>query len=198
VPKLIKERDALMKKFILGLILGLILVPAGAVFYFLSGMAPAATADPPMPFEKLIAQSSLKARITREMPASSPVQANEAAFLAGANIYRMDCAMCHGLPQAPEPVVAMGMFPKPPQLFQPHHDVADDPPGMTYWKVKNGIRLTGMPGFAASLTDEQMWQVSLLLANGDKLPATVQQALAAPPAAPPPAPAASPKPTAPK
>ncbi|HEV2350348.1 MAG TPA: c-type cytochrome [Terriglobia bacterium] len=170
-----------MKKFILGLILGLILVPAGAVFYFVSGMAPAATADPPMPFEKLIAGASLHARITKEMPTSSPVQANEATYLAGADVYRMDCAMCHGLPKQPVPDIAKGMFPKPPQLFQPHHDVADDPAGMTFWKVKNGIRLTGMPSFGASLSDQQMWQVSELLANGDKLPASVHQALAPPP-----------------
>lgn len=174
-----------MKKFIIGLILGLILVPSAAVVYFVTGMAPAATTDPPMPFEKLIAGASLHARITREMPSTSPVQANEATYLAGADVYRMDCAMCHGLPHQPEQDVAKGMYPKPPQLFQPHHDVADDPAGMTYWKVKNGIRLTGMPGFGGSLSEQQMWQVSVLLANGDKLPSTVQQALAAPsPAAP--------------
>lgn len=172
-----------MKKFILGLILGLILVPSAAVIYFVTGMAPAATSDPPMPFEKIIAGAALRAKINKEMPAGSPIEANEAAFLAGADVYRMDCAMCHGLPQQPEPAVAKGMFPKPPQLFQPHHDVADDPAGETYWKVKNGIRLTGMPGFAGSLSDERIWQVSLLLAHGDKLPANVQQALSGPPPA---------------
>ena len=39
---------------------------------------------------------------------------------------------------------------------------------MTYWKVDNGIRLTGMPSFNQILTSTQMWQVSLLLANADK------------------------------
>ncbi|HLY62740.1 MAG TPA: cytochrome c [Terriglobia bacterium] len=169
-----------MKKFILGLILGLILVPAGVVGYLVSGMAPAATADPPLPLEKVIAKAALKARIAKEMPTSSPEQANEATFLAGADVYRMNCALCHGIPQQAEPALAKGMYPKPPQLFQPNHDVADDPPGMTYWKVKNGIRLTGMPSFAAALSDKEMWQVSLMLANGDKLPASVQKALAGP------------------
>jgi mono/diheme cytochrome c family protein len=46
--------------------------------------------------------------------------------------------------------------------------VTDDPPGETYWKVANGIRLTGMPSFEKVLTDTEMWQVSLLLANADK------------------------------
>jgi len=67
------------------------------------------------------------------------------------------------------------MFPKPPQLFE--HGVTDDPVGETYWKVANGIRLTGMPGFKGTKSDDALWQVSLLLANADKLPASVTTAL---------------------
>jgi hypothetical protein len=51
--------------------------------------------------------------------------------------------------------------------------VTDDPAGETYWKVSNGIRMTGMPSFHQSLSDTQMWQVSLMLADFDKLPADV-------------------------
>jgi thiosulfate dehydrogenase len=56
--------------------------------------------------------------------------------------------------------------------------VTDDPPGETSWKVANGIRMTGMPGFGKSLSSDQMWQVSLLLANADKIPAPVAAVLA--------------------
>jgi len=69
------------------------------------------------------------------------------------------------------------MFPQAPQLFTRDGSVSDDPAGVTYWKVNNGIRLTGMPSFKAALTDQQMWQVSALLAKGDKLPPEVQDAL---------------------
>ena len=44
----------------------------------------------------------------------------------------------------------------------------DDPVGVTFWKVTNGIRLTGMPAFEDSLKDQQRWQVSEFLANADK------------------------------
>jgi hypothetical protein len=71
------------------------------------------------------------------------------------------------------------MFPVPPVLLE-GRGVTDDPAGETYWKVANGIRLTGMPGFKQSLSDTQMWQVSVLLAQADKLPASVKQSLAAP------------------
>jgi thiosulfate dehydrogenase len=55
--------------------------------------------------------------------------------------------------------------------------VTDDEPAETYWKVANGIRLTGMPGFGSTLKDDQLWQVSLLLANADKLPESVTKAV---------------------
>jgi thiosulfate dehydrogenase len=57
--------------------------------------------------------------------------------------------------------------------------VTDDAPGETYWKVANGIRLTGMPGFTNTLKSDQLWQVTLLLAHADSLPASVTNALAA-------------------
>jgi thiosulfate dehydrogenase len=90
------------------------------------------------------------------------------------------------------------MFPLPPQLFEKDDMVTDDPAGVTYWKVSNGIRMTGMPGFGEMLTPTQMWQVSLLLAKADKLPPGTQAALTKPAAAPASAPASAPAPAQPQ
>ncbi|MGA8767647.1 MAG: hypothetical protein WB559_11550, partial [Candidatus Acidiferrales bacterium] len=38
-------------------------------------------------------------------------------------------------------------------------------------------RLTGMPAFQASLEDQQLWQVTALVARADKLPPEVLDAL---------------------
>lgn len=176
-------------KFIAGLVLGIILVPVLAYFYFAGGSAPVATTDPDMPFEVMLARKAQRARIEREMPRTVPIQPTEANYLAGVEIYKRDCAVCHGLPLVPKSAIAAGMYPRPPQLFE-GKGVTDDEPGETYWKILHGFRLTGMPGFSKSLNETQMWQVSLLLANADKLPATVKAALVAPPA-PASAPAAS-------
>jgi hypothetical protein len=68
------------------------------------------------------------------------------------------------------------MFPKPPKLME-GTGVTDDPPAETYWKVSGGIRMSGMPGYSTSLSTTQMWQVSLLLANADKLPQAAKDSL---------------------
>lgn len=167
-----------MKTLLLGLVLGIVLVFVGAYFYFSRGFAPVATSAPPMPFEERMASMALHATIAKEAPSGVPVPADETNLTAGAQVYREQCAVCHGLTGRPESAAAKGMFPRPPQFFQ-GHGVTDDPVGETYWKAKNGIRLTGMPGYGASLSDQQLWQVSLLLAHADKLPASVQTALGA-------------------
>jgi len=169
-------------KFIVGLLLGLLLVPAGAYLYFTAGIAPVATTDSNMPFETFFANKALNARIKKDMPKNVPIQATEANYVAGAELYKQHCAVCHGLPLSPKTAIAKGMYPRPPLLLE-GKGVTDDEPGESYWKVFNGIRLTGMPGFSKSLSETQMWQVALLLANADKLPPSAKAVLVAPIAA---------------
>ena len=151
---------------------GLIVVPAVVVCYLMFGRPPVSTADSSFPLERRIAKATLAARIQRELPKTAPIAADEPNFTAGAQLYETNCAFCHGRPTAPAPE-AQTMFPRAPQLWAKHSNsdvvgVSDDPVGETYWKVKNGIRLTGMPAYDTLLNDTQMWQVSLLLSQADK------------------------------
>ena len=163
-----------MGRFLFGIIIGVILVPVAGMAWLHFGSVPVAVTDKPFPQERSIAHSALDARIDREVIKTPPIQADEAAFVAGAQIYRDQCAACHGLHGKPSSFGAH-MYPDAPPLWEVHHHgsetmmgVTDDPPGETYWKVANGIRLTGMPSYKKVLTDTQMWQVRLLLANADK------------------------------
>jgi thiosulfate dehydrogenase len=165
-------------KFLIGLVLGLLIVPTCIFLYFRAGHLPVAVADAPFPFEKNVVRVPLHARIDKEMPAGAPIQPTPDNLLAGAQIYRDQCSACHGLSGHPSDFAAH-MYPRAPQLWNKHHDgvvgVSDDPVGETYWKVSNGIRLTGMPSYNKVLSDTQMWQVSLLLQQADKpLPPDVQ------------------------
>jgi cytochrome c1 len=173
-----------MRAFIWGLILGALGLAAAGYFYVASGHAPVATSDPDMPFEKMLAHKALDVRIQKEMPKSIPIQGDETNLLAGAALYREHCAVCHGLPAQSQTAIATGMYPHPPKLLE-GKGVTDDEPGESYWKVANGIRLSGMPGFHATLSETQMWQVSLLVAKADKLPKSVTDALAPAPVPPP-------------
>ena len=160
------------KSFILGCIVGVIGV-AGAVFcYFSFGWAPVAANAEPMPFEKYLARTALRNASSQGAAQKPPIDSSAANLLAGAHIYVANCAFCHGLPGQGKTPAQQGMFPPPPQLLV-GHGVTNDPPGRTYWVVRNGIRLTGMPGFVNHFPDEQLWQVTLFLAKAHELPAPV-------------------------
>jgi mono/diheme cytochrome c family protein len=113
------------------------------------------------------------------MQKAVPLQPDETNLAAGAQPYRQHCAVCHGLPGQKETPIAKGMYPRPPKLME-GKGVTDDEPGESYWKVANGIRLTGMPGFRTTLSETEMWQVSLLVANAGKLSQSVHDTLSAP------------------
>ena len=111
--------------FVVGFLLGVLLLAGSAYYYFASGMAPAATADPPMPFEKQMANMALDAHIKKASVEQPAVPADEPNFIAGANVYKTECSVCHGTPTRPSEY-AMAMYPQPPQLF-PGKGVSDDP-----------------------------------------------------------------------
>jgi len=180
-----------MKGFLFGLVIGVLSIPVGVILYFHFGHPPVAVADPAFPMEDRIVQIPLHARIDAEAPKSAPIEPSAINLQAGAAIYREECAACHGLYPTPSSFGGT-MYPEAPQLWRPQGNgvvgVSDDPPGETFWKVDNGIRLSGMPSFRKVLNPTQEWQVSLLLANADKpLPPQVlsllQQPLYAQPAA---------------
>jgi thiosulfate dehydrogenase len=169
----------MIKGLILGIILGALILVAAGYLYFAWGQAPVATASPSMPFERTFAKLGLHKYLDKLPHPNPAVPADEPNFLQGAKIYKEHCAVCHGLPDQPKNFIALGMFPKPPQLFQ-GMGVTDDEPWETYWKVSGGIRMTGMPGFVGHLTDTQMWQVTVLLKNMDKISPAVKAELLAP------------------
>jgi thiosulfate dehydrogenase len=166
----------MLKSFILGLVLATLILAGGVFYYFYSGMAPVATADPSMPFEKKLVNMALDAHIEKQRIPPSPVPADETNFLAGAVVYKQNCALCHGLPNQSPTDFSTTMFPRPPQLFH-GTGVTDDPASETYWKTSNGIRLSGMPSFNNKLSDTQMWQVSQLLAHANEISDPVKKAL---------------------
>ena len=165
-----------IRGFVLGVAVTMLLLVAGVHLYFAVGMAPVATSATPIAFERKLTHMALHARLEKEIPTQVPIPADEGNLLAGANVYVQQCAVCHGLPGREQSAIAKGEFPHPPHLFR-GKGVTDDEPGETYWKVANGIRLTGMPGFSQQLSTLEMWQVSLLLTDADKLPDSAKMAL---------------------
>ena len=168
------------KVFSFGVVCTVLVILVLGFAYMRFGSPPVAVADHPFPDEKQIVHIPLNARIDRQM-STPPFQATADDMVAGAHIYVQQCAMCHGTPDR-RSGLAEAQYPPPPQLWERNSHggigVNDDPPGKVFWEVKNGIRLTAMPAFNNALSEQQQWQVSLLVqAAGQSLPADAMQTL---------------------
>jgi thiosulfate dehydrogenase len=155
----------LLRGVLLGVFLVLILLPIGGYLYLRYGPVPVATGDTPFPDEEQIVHIPLDARINRQL-ATAPFSATPENLTSGAHVFVQNCAVCHGTPNHASDL-AKAMYPTAPQLWIKDVNgvvgVSADAPGVSFWKIKNGIRLTGMASFKHILSDTQMWQVALPL-----------------------------------
>lgn len=165
------------KGFIAGVVITLLLCLGGALLVLKSGLIPANADAKPGGLEVWAASTSLDATLRKQAPKqANPIALTSANLLQGIALYGQHCAICHGTAAGSSSAssVARGLYPAPPQFGD--DGVEDDPEGVSYWKIKHGIRLTGMPAWGSSLSDRQIWTLALFLKHMDKLPPDAKQA----------------------
>src|ERR1700738_3809012 len=101
----------MFRGLIVGILLGVVLVIVGVYLYFSTGSAPVAVNAPLMPFERTFAHMTQNAYLNKLPHPAPQVPENEASYLAGAEVYKQNCAVCHGLPDQPKTNIAAGMSP---------------------------------------------------------------------------------------
>ena len=148
----------MLKGIVTGIAITIGVALIGAFALVESGLIPANADEKPGWLEIWIAGTSLDATLGRVAPKEqNPVAPTEQNLLEGVRLFAQNCAVCHGSAKgdkSPSPI-AKGLYQKPPQLAT--DGVEDDPEGESFWKIKHGIRLTGMPSFGYTLKDEQIW-----------------------------------------
>jgi len=80
----------------------------------------------------------------------------------GAAHYSEMCVACHRAPGAPESEMRQGLYPKPPDLTR-----AAPPPAESFWVIKHGIKMSGMPAWGKTHDDRKIWAMAAFL---QKLP----------------------------
>ena len=161
-----------MKKFFLGVLLTILVGVVGGLALALLGFLPVQANVPPPGWEKAIASHAMDASVERHAPkATNPFEPNEDNLNQGMIVYTMNCALCHGSPAKKDNALGRSFYPPAPQFLE---DPADMPDNHNFWIVQNGIRYTGMPGWKGTLSEEQMWKVTLFIGNMEKLPPAVK------------------------
>jgi mono/diheme cytochrome c family protein len=90
-----------------------------------------------------------------------PANLTDAAKIhSGGQIFLANCAVCHGGPGLKPTEIAQGLNPTPPDLFRAtrHPD-----PQENFQFIKYGVKMTGMPAFATTHSDDQIWNIVAFL-----------------------------------
>ncbi len=83
--------------------------------------------------------------------------------------YREMCVGCHGGPGIERSEIGQGLYPKAPSLARAAKDWT---PQQLFWITKNGLKMTGMPAFAPTHSDEMIWAI---VAFTKKLPTLTKE-----------------------
>lgn len=167
----------MFKGFIVGILVTIVAAAVAGYFALRSGVIPANADAKPGPLEKFIARTDLRAVLRKDAPKGpNPMALTDSNLSAGIKLFGQHCAICHGTAagNAAPSTVAKGEYPAPPQLAT--DGVEDDPEGWTFWKIKHGIRWTGMPSWKYELNDKEIWTLALFLKHMDKLPPAAETA----------------------
>ena len=83
--------------------------------------------------------------------------------------YREMCVGCHGAPGIEQSEIAKGLYPNPSMLSKAAKDWT---PRQLFWITKNGLKMTGMPAFGLTHTDDMIWA---LVAFTKKIPTLTKE-----------------------
>ena len=78
----------------------------------------------------------------------------------GFDHYNDMCVTCHAGPGLEKSEAGLGLYPQAPNLARSAKQL---PPQYLFWVIKNGIKSTGMPGFAKTHSDSKIWAMVAFL-----------------------------------
>jgi len=164
-----------MKTLITVVITLLVAGTAGAVVVHSGGLLNFAGDEPhPAVVEGFIAFARERFIANRSAELQVPDLANPELIASGAAHYVPMCAGCHLGPGTEDTEIRRGLYPQPPNLAQPeehagghHHGDMTESARRQFWIIKHGIKMTAMPSWGATHSDDEIWGLVAFL---QKLP----------------------------
>ena len=139
-----------------------IIVGIAAAVYFFGGFYDVAAKEEPAPIAWVLTRVRA-ASIDRHAHEPPPgLLDDDATVHKGAQLFAsLGCLGCHGGPGVKWLKFTEGMQPYPPDLKE---IVGEREPRQLFWVLKHGIKMTGMPSFAAiGVADPDIWAIVAFL-----------------------------------
>ncbi len=145
-------------RFVVGFLLGVIACVGAPLLGIRLGYLSMAARPEPGAVEEFVGELAYEWWIEGAAPKQSTAFAGDPAAIAvGLDHFRENCVACHGGPDVAAAELAKGLHPAAPELSA--DDVQKMSDGELFWTTREGVRLTGMPAFGPTHSDEEIWKI---------------------------------------
>lgn len=154
-----KTSTALTKAAVL--LIAVAAVAGGLVIY--AGLIPVGADVEHRPFSRWLLQTAREravARAARAVEVNLPRQLDSGALLSSVASFEDMCAGCHAPPGGAETALARGLNPPAPDLAQA---ALERTPAELFWATRHGIRMTAMPAWGETHSDNELWPLVALI-----------------------------------
>lgn len=153
-----------MKIFLTVVITIIALVLVDILFIYSGIFDPSATSQNGNLIDWAVVTTKNHSILSRVKDLTIPDLSDTTLIKEGFEHYDEMCVTCHGAPGMEESEIEQGLNPSPPELYK----ATDLDPKVVFWAVKNGIKMTGMPGFGVTHSDEKIAAITAFVTQ--KLP----------------------------
>ena len=153
-----------MKKLTLPLIVIAASLVVGLTFVY-AGIFSVAADEPHWSLTHRLIEATRERSIAIRARDVEPIALDDPALLAmGAEHYAEMCTGCHLAPGMKNTEIRAGLYPQPPNLVEhgAHRSAAE-----SFWIIKHGLKMTGMPAWGVTHDDRSIWGMVAFL---QKLP----------------------------
>lgn len=145
-----------MKRFLLTVLIVLLVLGGVVLFFAYSGVIDPAATRAHYPGVQWFLETARHSGISdRTEDLTVPDLSSQALFETGLAHYHGMCITCHGAPGIERSEVGRGLNPSPPDLATA--GFGEDEAAESFWTIKHGIRMSGMPAFGITHSDEEIW-----------------------------------------
>jgi mono/diheme cytochrome c family protein len=144
-------------KILLGVALTLAVLLVGSLIFIYSGWYNISAMNEETGISKWVLTTTMDNSVeSRSKNISVPYLGDPLMIKEGFEHYNAMCLSCHGAPGKEETELSMGLNPPAPYLVE-HAGEID--PRELFWVTKNGIKMTGMPAWGKTHSDEKIWAI---------------------------------------
>jgi len=146
-------------KVFLGFILAIVLITGGISAFVFSGVYNVSAMKPHWSMTFEILEEARDQSISYHSKNIVAPSLNDPKMEdAGFHHFHDTCRLCHGAPGIPSSEFARGLYPSPPDLASSdlHREMNDS---NIFWIIKNGLKMTGMPAFGGTHSDQEIWNM---------------------------------------